>query len=83
LEAHQVTEMAALTVPTVQRCLPVRLDRIRPEVRTAAARRVAVASPADGAECLYAALNPSDTVYFVRLEAAAELAAILDRQVAA
>lgn len=65
--------MSDLTMPSEQRCLPVRLDRIRPEVRTAAARNIAQREPADGAECLYAALNPSDTTYYVALEAAALL----------
>ena len=53
-----------LTQPTEARCLPVRLDLIRPEVRYRAAREY----PGDGA-VLDAALNPSSTVYFVALEA--------------
>lgn len=68
-----------LTTATEQRCLPVRLDRIRPEVRYAAAQRIAAHTPADGPACLYAAIRPSDTVYYVRLDAAAKLAAIVDR----
>lgn len=62
--------------PSLSRILPVRLDRIRPEVRYRAAQQIAERSPGDGAECLYAALHPSDTVYFVALEAAEILARV-------
>lgn len=53
----------------MSRLLPVRLTEIRPEVRFWAAQQVAERDPAYGAECLYAALNPSDSVYFVALDA--------------
>lgn len=59
-----------LSTPSLTRILPVRLDRIRPEVRWRAAQKIAADTPADGAECLHAALFPSDRVYWVALEAA-------------
>lgn len=58
-----------LSKPSESRQLPVRLDRIRPEVRYNAAQQVARQVPEDGAECLHAALFPSSTTYFVALEA--------------
>lgn len=62
--------------PSLSRILPVCLDRIRPEVRYRAAQQIAERSPGDGAECLYAALHPSDTTYWVELEAAEILARV-------
>jgi hypothetical protein len=59
----------SLTEPSTSRLLPVRLTQIRPDVRYRAAQQIAERDPADGAQVLYAALNPSDTVYFVALEA--------------
>lgn len=59
-----------LSRPSESRQLPVRLDRIREDVRLRAARQVARQVPADGAECLFAALYPSQTVYWVGLDAA-------------
>ena len=56
--------MTSLTTPSETRCLPVRLDRIRPEVRYRAAREY----PGDSA-VLHAAMFPSDATYYVRLEA--------------
>lgn len=58
-----------LTAPSEARPLPVRLTQIRPEVRYRAARMIAERDPVDGAACLWAALHPSETVYFVALEA--------------
>ncbi len=49
-----------LTQPSEERLLPVRLDRIRPDVRWAAAHEY----PGDGA-VLHAALFPSETVYWI------------------
>ena len=60
-----------LTAPSTDRILPVRLDRIRPEVRYRAAQEY----PGDGA-VLHAALFPSETTYWVRLEAAPILARV-------
>jgi hypothetical protein len=53
-----------LSRPSELRVLPVRLDRIRPDVRY----RAALEYPGDGA-VLHAALYPSDTVFYVALEA--------------
>lgn len=58
-----------LSRPSESRQLPVRLDRIRPEVRYNAAQQIARRVPEDGAACLFAALHPSPTVYYVALEA--------------
>lgn len=66
----------SLTEPSLERLLPVRLTEIRTEVRLRAAQRVAEINPADGAECLYVALNPSDQVYYVALEALPILQAV-------
>lgn len=58
-----------LSRPSESRPLPVRLTEIRPEVRYSAAQRIAREVPADGAACLFAALHPSDTTYWVELDA--------------
>jgi hypothetical protein len=58
-----------LTVPSFDRPLPVRLTQIRPEVRYRAAQQIAERSPGDGPECLFAALHPSDTTYWIALDA--------------
>lgn len=71
-----VEAAVTLTAPSGTRILPVRLDRIRPEVRYRAAQQIAERSPGDGAECLYAALHPSDTTYWIEIEAAPILASV-------
>lgn len=65
-----------LSRPSADRVLPVRLDRIRPEVRYNAAQQIARRQPEDGAACLFAALHPSPTVYYVALEAMPILRAV-------
>ncbi len=59
------------TQPSTERLLPVRLDRIRPDVRWAAAHEY----PGDGA-VLHAALFPSQITYWVSWEAATQLRSI-------
>ena len=60
-----------LSRPSESRQLPVRLDRIREDVRWRAAREY----PGDGA-VLYAAMFPSDQTYYVAIEAMPILRAV-------
>jgi hypothetical protein len=60
-----------LTAPSAERILPVRLTQIRPEVRYQAALEY----PGEGA-VLHAALHPSSTTYWIKLEAAPILARV-------
>lgn len=54
-----------LTRPSEERILPVRLTQIREQARLAAARSIAKREPSDGAEVFFAAMFPSDTVYWI------------------
>ena len=65
-----------LTSPTRARTLPVRLTDIPLNVRAHAAQTIArTANPDERADILAAAIAPTDTLYYVRPEAATLLQA--------
>lgn len=60
-----------LTVPSPRRCLPVTLRQVPEPVRFGAAQQAArnVSGETDPVDLIYAALFPSDTVYYVSASA--------------
>lgn len=65
-----------LATPSECRPLPVRLTQVKPEVRWSAARKIAAREPAWAVAVLAAALNPSNTTYYIAAEAWMDLAEV-------